>query len=217
MRLVANDPPTPTCTVFLLSPAKTRGGRAAVLLSERAQFELARRLRTAEGVPIGEVFAFLSALYFRGKLTYARRFADPPTGLPGAFVIVPGVGLRPVDEPFTAAQLRLVGGVDASEKNAEHVGPLLRDAQLLARTYVGARFVLLGSIATDKYVGPLVEAMGDRLLFPADFVGRGDMSRGGLLLRASRAGRELSYAVVATSRRSGPRVAKLPRLRRRDA
>ena len=207
-------PPTPTCTVFLLSPAKTRGLRAEMLLSPRSSFELARRLRTEEGVPIGEVFAWLSALYFRGKLAYARRFADPPTGLPGAFVIVPGIGLRPVDEPFTAERIRLVSGVDASTSDARHVEALLRDALLLSQTYVGARFVLLGSIATDKYVGPLLEAMGDRLLFPADFVGRGDMSRGGLLLRASRAGRELPYAVVATSRRNGPRVAKLPRLRR---
>ncbi|MEO7094968.1 MAG: hypothetical protein ABI175_17045 [Polyangiales bacterium] len=207
-------PPTPTCTVFLLSPAKTRGLRAEMLLSERASFDLARRLRAAEGAPIGEVFAWLSALYFRGKLAYARRFADPPSGLPGAFAIVPGLGLRPVDEPFTAARLRLVSGVDASLDDERHVKALLRDAQLLARTYVGARFVLLGSIATDKYVGPLLEAMGERLVFPSDFVGRGDMSRGGLLLRASRAGRELPYAVIASSRRSGPRVPKLPRLRR---
>ena len=209
-----DDTPTPTCTVFLLSPAKTRGGRADVMLSQRASFELALRLRAGDGVPIGEVFAWLSALYFRGKLAYARRFADPPGGLPGAFVIVPGLGLRSVDEPFTAAQLRLVGGVDASEANEQHVVPLLRDANVLARGYPGARFVLLGSIATDKYVAPLLEAMGERLLFPSDFVGRGDMSRGGLLLRASRAGRELAYSVVASSRRNGPRVPRLPRLPR---
>jgi hypothetical protein len=207
-------PPTPTCTVFLLSPAKTRGLRAEMLLSARSSFELARRLQAPEGVPIGEVFAWLSALYFRGKLAYARRFADPPTGLPGAFVIVPGAGLRPVDEPFTAEQLRFVSGVDASTADERHVTSLLRDARLLAGTYVGARFVLLGSIATDKYVGPLVDAMGERLLFPSDFVGRGDMSRGGLLLRASRAGRELPYAIVSSTRRSGPRVPRLPRLRR---
>jgi hypothetical protein len=206
-------PPTPTCTVFLLSPAKTRGLRAEMLLSPRSSFDLAVRLRTGEGAPIGEVFAWLSALYFRGKLAYSRRFADPPTGLPGAFVIVPGLGLRPVDEPFDAERLRLVGSVDASLDDERHVLTLGRDAQLLARTYVGARFVLLGSIATDKYVGPLLESMGERLLFPSDFVGRGDMSRGGLLLRATRAGRELPYAVVASSRRSGPRVPRLPRIR----
>ena len=34
------------------------------------------------GAPIGEVFSFLSSLYFRGKLTYAQRFAAPPTGVP---------------------------------------------------------------------------------------------------------------------------------------
>ena len=51
-------------------------------------------------------------------------------------------------------------------------------------TAVVTQFVLLGSVATDKYVGPLLDVFGDRLYFPATFAGRGDMSRGGLLLRA---------------------------------
>lgn len=59
--------------VFLISPAATSGVRAAMLLHEGARFELAVRLRE-EGAPVGEVFAFLSGLYFRGKLAYARRF-----------------------------------------------------------------------------------------------------------------------------------------------
>src|ERR1051325_10991404 len=58
-------------TLFLLSPARCDGRRALTLLSPRAEFPLAVQLRRREGAPLGEVFAFLSGLYFRGKLTYA--------------------------------------------------------------------------------------------------------------------------------------------------
>ena len=51
--------------------------------------------------------------------------------------------------------------------------------------------------------------MGGRLLFPTDFVGRGDMSRGALLLRAARADEELAYAPVATAVRRGKRPRKM--------
>jgi hypothetical protein len=70
--------------------------------------------------------------------------------------------------------------------------------------------VLLGSVASDKYVQILHEAFGDRLVFPQAFVGRGDMSRGGLLLRAVDAGEELDYVPVMTSVRRGSRPGKLP-------
>ena len=73
----------------------------------------------------------------------------------------------------------------------------------------GAEIVLLGSIATPKYVDVLLAAFGGSLLFPGDFVGRGDMSRGGLLLRAARAGEELGYRSVAGAERHGRRPAKL--------
>ena len=76
-----------------------------------------------------------------------------------------------------------------------------------------ARIVLLGSIATGKYVDPLLTVFGERLLFPESFVGRGDMSRGGLLLRATREGTELEYASLAGSERHGRRPPKLVRLR----
>ena len=73
--------------------------------------------------------------------------------------------------------------------------------------------VLLGSIATGKYVDPLLAVLGERLLFPADFVGRGDMSRGGLLLRCARAGTELAYVGVRDAVRRGPRPPRLAPLR----
>ncbi|MGC4085738.1 MAG: hypothetical protein QM736_27330 [Vicinamibacterales bacterium] len=64
--------------LFLLSPANCNGRRAQMVLSPRAAFDLAHRLRSQQGVPLGELFAFVSGLYFRGKLTYARRFAASP-------------------------------------------------------------------------------------------------------------------------------------------
>jgi hypothetical protein len=69
--------------------------------------------------------------------------------------------------------------------------------------------VLLGSVATGKYVDVLLEFMGERLLFPREFVGRGDMSRGALLLRAVREGKELAYEPVAGAIRHGRRAAKV--------
>ena len=64
-----------------------------MILSGRAEFELARRLRGKCGAPIAEVFTFLSGLYFRGKIAYATAFARPQTGTPGVFVITPTRGL----------------------------------------------------------------------------------------------------------------------------
>src|SRR5262249_23161416 len=78
--------------VFLLSPASCAGRRCGMLLEPRSAFELALRVRR-EGAAIGEVMSFMSALYFRGKLTYAQRFAAPPDGSPGVLVITPDRGL----------------------------------------------------------------------------------------------------------------------------
>jgi hypothetical protein len=75
------------------------------------------------------------------------------------------------------------------------------------------RVVLLGSVATDKYVGPLLDVFGDRLLFPATFAGRGDMSRGGLLLRCARTGVQLDCVAVRGAVRHGPKPPRLPRLK----
>ncbi len=63
--------------VYLLSPAHSGGKRADLLMRDGADFELARRLRGADEVPLGEIFAFMSGLYFRGKLAYANAFARP--------------------------------------------------------------------------------------------------------------------------------------------
>jgi hypothetical protein len=196
--------------IFLLSPAHCGGLRAQMVLSERASFDLAQRVRVA-GAPLGEVFSFLSGLYFRGKLTYARAFANVADGRDGVFVITPTDGLRPADEPVDLARLRRFATVDIAGDDPRYREPLDRDARRLARRIgPGGEVVLLGSIATGKYVEPLLAVLGERLRFPADFVGRGDMSRGGLLLRCARAGTELTYVGVRDAVRRGPRPPRLP-------
>jgi hypothetical protein len=193
--------------IFLLSPAHCGGKRASILLSERAGFPLARRLHSS-GLPLGEAFSFLSGLYFRGKLTYAARFARPPAGVAGVQVITTDRGLLDANTAVGAHDLRQFGAVDISADVPEYRAPLQRDL-----TRLGAipelEIVLLGSVATGKYVDVLLETVGDRLLYPVDFVGRGDMSRGGLLLRAADEGCELTYALVAGAVRRGHRPPKL--------
>ena len=201
--------------VFLLSPANCSGPRAKVVLSDKASFDLAVRLRGEQGVAIGEVFAFISGLYFKGKLAYALAFARPPdpgadlTGS-GALVITPNAGLRPVETAVTADAVRGFAGVDIASNDPRYRRPLLASARALDEE-VGpdCEIVLLGSIASAKYVDVLTEVFGERLKFPIDFVGRGDMSRGGLLLRCARSGEELPYASVQGAVRHGPRPPKL--------
>ena len=187
-----------------------------MILSDRAEFELARKLRDKKGAPIGDVFTFLSGLYFRGKLTSARAFARPPAGLCGAFVITPGEGLRDPAEGLTLARLRAFVDVPIKPSESRYTAPLLRDASALS-TLAGprCRMVLLGSIASARYVEQLLGIFGERLLVPPAFVGRGDMSRGGLLLRCVDEGRELDYAPVSGADRHGPRPPRLPPRRRR--
>ena len=66
---VPHDSQSPAQRIFLLSPANASGIRGNKLLSGRARFDLALRLRTM-GAPLGEIFSFMSSLYFRGKLVY---------------------------------------------------------------------------------------------------------------------------------------------------
>jgi hypothetical protein len=200
--------------IFLLSPASSGGERAALLFDRRARFEIARRLRTPEGVPLGEVFTFLSGLYFRGKLTYSLVFSSPPPEVPGVLVITPAQGLQPPHKPVTLKHLERFARISIDVREPRYRRPLARDARALALAAPEAEIVLLGSIATGKYVDILLEAFGPRLLFPGDFVGRGDMSRGGLLLRCARAGVELPYVPVRGATRHGARPPRLEKLRR---
>jgi len=194
--------------VFLLSPAHAGGKRAELLLRDGAAFPLAARLRGPEGIALGEAFSFMSGLYFRGKLAYARQFGRPPEGLAGALVITANRGLLPADTPVRPDDLRALGLVDIRSTDPRYRAPLLADLDRL-RSMPDLDPVLLGSVATGKYVDVLLEALGDRLRFPPAFVGRGDMSRGGLLLRAARSGVELDYIAVHGADRRGPRPPRL--------
>jgi hypothetical protein len=161
-------------------------------------------------VPLGELFSFVSSLYFRGKVAYANAFARPPAGAPGALVITPGDGLVPVDEKVTLDRLRTWSTIEVDARNSRFADPLVRQGVQLVRAHgATTRFVLLGSVASKKYVGPLVRAFGFRLFFPPEFVGRGDMSRGGLMLRAASSGEELAYARLEGTTLHGPRPARL--------
>jgi hypothetical protein len=188
-------------TVFLLSPARCNGPRADLLARSRSP--LGADLRGA-GARLGDVFTWLSALYFRGKLTYARTFAPRRT-----YIMAPGTGLQPPHARIGVADLHAMGAIEI--ESPAFVTPLQRDALALARRHPRAPIVLLGSIATGKYIDTLLDVFGDRLVFPETFVGRGDMSRGGLLLRAARAKEQLAYAPVVGAIRRGKRPPKLPR------
>ena len=198
--------------IFLLSPANVAGLRGKLVLADSAHFSLAQRLRS-DGVALGEIFTFISGLYFRGKLAYARAYANPLASLPGVVVITASGGLVSPDKLLTLDELRRIAcnKIDVEEK--KYRVPLERDARLLRDNLSrGCEIVLLGSIATPKYVEPLLGIFGERLLFPSEFVGRGDMSRGGLLLRCLREQVELKYVPVYGTVRNGTRPAKLPRL-----
>lgn len=179
--------------VFLLSPAHCGGRRATALLRPDASSPLALRLR-AGTLTLGEAFTFMSGLYFRGKLAYARAFADE-AAREGSYVITPTRGLLSPDALVDVDLLHEFASMDIASGGARFREPLERDVRALAdRLPRTGRVVLLGSIASTKYVEVLVPLLGARLHYPSSFVGRGDMSRGGLLLRAAASGMELDYA-----------------------
>jgi hypothetical protein len=180
--------------VFLLSPAHSAGLRAGLLTRKGATFELARRVQIGDAT-LGEVFAFCSGLYFRGKLAYARKFAVPSAGLQGVQIITTTRGLLPADHPVDIKLLDEFATVPAHAEEPRFAEPLKKSAQELAAAK--GEVVLLGSIATGKYLDCLLPILGSRLLFPPSFVGRGDMSRGALLLRSVMASEELPYIPVA--------------------
>ena len=185
------------------------------MLSPKAAFQLARQVQSPGGAPLGEVFTFASGLYFRGKLAYARRFARPPdSGDPvtgdGVLVITPNAGFRTADTLVTDDSLRRFARADIDIRNPAYRKPLEQTARAtLAAVGPDCEVVLLGSIASGKYVDLLLPIFGEQLMFPSDFVGRGDMSRGGLLLRCVEAGVELPYVSLSGAVRHGQRPPKL--------
>ncbi len=202
------SPDTP-CTIFLLSPAYCGGRRAGYLVRPGSTMALARRL-DAGTLSLGDAFAFMSGLYFRGKLAYAAAFGRREGGAPTAYVITPTRGLQIPDIPISREIIEEFAGVDVADDEPRYVEPLLADARALAATLPeDAQVVLLGSVATSKYVEVLSGAIGNRLRFPSDFIGRGDMSRGALMLRSAASGVELGYVAATAVTRRGPRPPRL--------
>lgn len=197
-------------TVYLLSPAHCGGRRATLLLKPEASSPLALRLRDGT-LPLGEAFAFMSGLYFRGKLAYARAFTARQVTGAASLVITPTRGLLDPDTLVSVDLLQEFAATDIASGDRRYRAPLERDlAALVPRLSAVARVVLLGSIASDKYVDVLAPALGTRLHYPVSFIGRGDMSRGGMLLRHAASGEELEYAPLdPAATRRGPRPPRL--------
>jgi hypothetical protein len=193
------------------------------MTSPNAAFELARQLQSRHGAALGDVFSFVSGLYFRGKLAYARRFARPPDPADpivagGVLVITPNAGLRAADTPVTLRSFQGFAATDIDLANPAYRKPLEQGAKaVLSAVGPDCDVVLLGSIASGKYVDLLLPVFGDRLMFPIHFVGRGDMSRGGLLLRCVTAGLELEYVPLKGASRHGQRPPKLDPIRHAPA
>ena len=198
-------------TVFLLSPAYCGGRRAAIALKPGSELPLARKLADGQ-LDLGSAFSFFSGLYFRGKLAYARRFGTAfGLGIEPVMIITPTRGLMSPAELVTPGVIREFASVDVSEDDARYRAPLERDVATLALRLPGhARVVLLGSVASGKYVDVLRPMLGDRLCYPTSFIARGDMSRGGLLLRSVDSGDELAYEVLTAGIR--PRGSRPPKL-----
>lgn len=195
--------------IFLLSPASCGGKRAALLFNERAEFAVAQKVRKPPGAALGEVFSFLSGLYFRGKLAYATTFQKAPRGIGGILIITPTDGLVAPDRLVRLADLERFATVPIEADDPRYRIPLDRDARSLAAD-IGSEceVVLLGSVATGKYVDALLPVFGSRLVFPQEFVGHGDMARGGMLLQRAASGVEFSYIPVSDQSRLGLRAKK---------
>jgi hypothetical protein len=182
--------------IFLLSPANLGGKCAQILMNPKAEFITAQRLRAGTAT-IGETFAFLSGLYFRGKLIYSEVFARPPAGINGRWVITSNCGLVDIATPVSISFLRSLSVTPIDIKDPRYRDSLAESSRDLRRRIPADRgVVLLGSIAKGKHADLLSEVFGERLLFPDAFLGRGDLSRGALMLRSAAESIELSYSVL---------------------
>ena len=196
--------------VLLLSPAHCGGKRARMLLRPGAASAAAVQLRSGT-LTLGDAFALMSSLYFRGKLAYARAVVARRGEAATALVITPTRGLLSPNTMASVALLEEFAATDIAAHDQRYRAPLERDLTcLIGGLAVNAQVVLLGSIASDKYLDVLAPALGGRLHYPPAFIGRGDMSRGGLLLRSAASGVELDYAPLsAHTPRRGRRPPRL--------
>lgn len=193
--------------IFLLSPANLSGVRGSRILEGTCGAGFMYRLLRDETVPLGDVYEFISSLYYRGKRRYAWTFGRAAPAHAKALTITSNRGLVPDDAPVTLEELRGFASQAIDPSDPGYRVALLETAGALsAELSRGGRAVLLGSIATDKYLEPLLDVLGDRLLVPAAFVGRGDMSRGSLMLKAAASGDELAYVTAGEVLRDAGRI-----------
>jgi hypothetical protein len=185
---------TPLDKVFLLSPANFSGVRAKQLTAPGAKFPAAVAFRSESGVAIEDAFSFMSALYFRGKAAYVRRFAPTPAAIQ---VIAPGFGLVPFGWTIDATRFTKLEKTPVDPASRSYRTPLEQHALSLAESVApDGKVVLLGSVATGKYIDVLWPVFRERLVFPRCFAGLGDMSRGSIMLKASVSGEELDYVPI---------------------
>lgn len=188
--------------IFLLSPANLSGTRARQMISPRAMSAAGIAYRSPEGVRIADAFTFMSALYFRGKHAYAREFAKPHPGIgETAFVIAPGYGLVSLDWRLDKEKMKRLARTKIDVRSRAYTTPLRRCCrELEAKLSAGDIVVLLGSVASGKYVDVLEPIFGPRLRFPKIFAGMGDMQRGSVMLKAAAAKLELEYVDLTHTR-----------------
>jgi hypothetical protein len=200
-------------SIFLISPANMSGVRGARLLCETGTGDIHTRLK-GEGVELGEVFTHVSSLYFRGKLEYGNAFGGTLSGSSGAYIITPNAGLMSPKTKVRLEELRAICNTEINAGNEQFCRPLESDIRRLREKCEGSRFVLLGSIATPKYVEPLMRVLEGDLFYPSAFAGLGDMSRGALLLQCVRTQVELDYTRYGPAARRNKRLvaARCPKI-----
>ena len=126
-----------------------------MLLNPGANFELAAKLR-AGAATLGEVYSFISGLYFRGKVAYSDAFGSAPQDLPPAVVIVQGLGLLPLQTLMTAEKLTAAGAVSIERDHIAYRTALLRDAKAVkSASGASCQFVLLGMTAQYDLISAL--------------------------------------------------------------
>jgi hypothetical protein len=121
----------------------------------------------------------------------------------------PGAPASTAGEPCDTIVPARRRGELAASLGGEHRGA---DTLLIARAATGSKRAVAPAVAD---LAPRRCPAWNDARQTGDFIGRGDMSRGGLLLRAARAGSELPYPPVQGTPRRGARAPRLPPRNRR--
>ena len=200
-------------------PTAAAGARQQVL-SPQAAFAARRgSCARAQGAPLGDVFTFVSGLYFRGKLAYARRFASPPEPrIRRRLGRARHHAERRAPQPETPVTRRRAARLRRRRRRSRPTratGGRSSGARARWLREIGAdcEVVLLGSIASPKYVDVLLDdlrrapAVPDRFRRPR----RHEPRRPAAAQARARASSS-TYAPMAGAVRHGARPPKLPPL-----